>query len=466
MTTDQTLQPPGGVTRPAPGAPRPYHFPSFSRDALANGIEVIVAPVARLPIVTIRILVDAGASGDPLDHAGLAELAAQSLAEGTARADGARLAEDFERLGGALATSASWDGIHARTTVMRERFAAALALLAEVLLTPSFPEREVLRLREERLAELLEQRTEPRGLADDRFAAFLYGASSRFGLPEGGSERTVTALSRALAVEFHATRVRPTATTVLVVGDVERAQVLDAVSAVLGSWEGERSPAPPVLVDGARRERAVQVVCRPGAPQTEIRVGHVGIPRLHEDYFAVVVMNAILGGVFNSRINLNLRERHGFTYGASSGFDWRRAAGPFLASTAVATEVTAPALREIVREIDLMHTEPPRMDEVSLATSYLDGVFPIRFETTDAVAGALTALKSFGLPNDYYVTYRERIRGIGVNDVAHAAARHLHPERLQVVAVGDPERIGPDLEAAGMGPVSYVTPDGDPVVEG
>jgi zinc protease len=422
--------------------------------------------VARLPLVTIRILVDAGASSDQLQHAGIAELTAQSLAEGTQRADGARLAEDFERLGGALATSASWDGIHARTTVLRDRFAPALALLAEVLLTPSFPEREVLRLREERLAELLEQRTEPRGLADDTFAAFLYGASSRFGLPEGGSEQTVATLSRELAAEFHAMRFCPGATTVLVVGDVERAQVLDAVATVLGTWSGGWSRAQPVQAGGARAERAVQVVCRPGAPQTEIRVGHVGIPRLHEDYFATVVMNAILGGVFNSRINMNLRERHGFTYGASSGFDWRRAAGPFLASTAVATEVTAPALREMVREIDLMHAEPPLRDEVSLATSYLDGVFPIRFETTDAVAGALTALKTFGLPNDYYASYRDRIRAIGVDEVAGAAGRHLHPERLQVVAVGDPERIGPPLESAGMGPVSYITADGEPVGAG
>jgi zinc protease len=194
-----------------------------------------------------------------------------------------------------------------------------------------------------------------------------------------------------------------------------------------------------------------------------LRLGHIGVPRLDPDYFAVVVMNAILGGVFNSRINLNLRERHGFTYGASSAFDWRRVAGPFVVSTAVATAVTGAAIREILAEIEAMRNAPPAADELSLVTSYLDGVFPIRFETTEAIATALTSLQAFGLPGDYYDTYRDHIRRIHSADVYRAAKTHLHPDLLQIVAVGDPDEIGPQLEALALGPVRYWSAEGSPI---
>lgn len=449
--------------RPPAAPPREYRFPAFSRDRLANGMEVIVARVSRLPLVTIRILVDAGASGDPIERAGLATLTAHALAEGTLRADGAQLAEEFEQLGAALTTSASWDGVHARVTALRDRFPAALALLAEVVLSPSFPDREVARLREERLAELLELRSEPRGLADERFTAFVYRPESRFALPAGGVDGTVSALGRDHCAAFHGSRFRPASTTVIVVGDIDRASALAAVESTFGKWAGVSGAIPAVDARPARISRAIHVVCRRGAPQTELRVGHVGIPRAHPAYFATVVMNAILGGVFNSRINLNLRERNGYTYGASSGFDWRRDAGPFVVSTAVATDVTAAAIRETVNEIERMRSAPPTGAELSLVTSYLEGVFPIRFETTDAIAGALASLKAFGLADDYYDVYRDRVRGITADDVVRAAQEHLLSAQLQIVVVGDPESIGKPLESLGLGPVGYTTPEGEAV---
>lgn len=444
--------------RPLPDPPRPYRFPPFQRSLLANGLQVLVAEVPRLPLVTLRMLFDAGAASDPVDEAGLAWLTTRAMAEGTRQYDGAQLAREFEKLGGALGTRVSWDSAGVQTTVLRPRATAALELLAKVVREPAFPEREVLRLRDERLAELLELRSEPRSLADERFSEFLYKPGSRYGLPEGGNESTVQALSREACLRFHARRFGPLAATLIAVGDIKLGEVVTAAERLFGDWRLELPPTKEVAAESARRERAVAVIHRPRAPQTEIRAGHIGLPRAHPDYFSVVVMNAILGGLFNSRLNLNLRERHGYTYGASSAFNWRRGAGPFVVSAAVATEVTLPAVTEILRELEGMRATPPKPEELTLATSFLQGVFPLRFETTEAIASALASLVIFGLPEDYYDRYRELVGRVTLTDVHLAAQRHLHPEELQLVLVGDYDQIGKPLEDARLGPVFRFEP--------
>jgi zinc protease len=201
---------------------------------------------------------------------------------------------------------------------------------------------------------------------------------------------------------------------------------------------------------------------KPGAVQSELRVGHVGVPRLHPDYLAIVVMNGLLGGFFSSRINLNLRETHAFTYGASSSFDWRRAAGPFMVGTAVKTEVTGRAVEEIVKEIEGMRAAPPTASELALAAEYLAGVFPLRFENTAAVASTVATAESLGVPEDFYSTYRERVRALTAAEVHAAAQTHLHPDRLLIVAVGDATAVTPMLEGMGIGAVTQVAADFDP----
>ena len=204
----------------------------------------------------------------------------------------------------------------------------------------------------------------------------------------------------------------------------------------------------------------MHIVAKADAPQSELRIGHIGIPRNHPDFFAVNVMNAILGGLFNSRINLNLREVHGYTYGAFSVFDWRRQAGPFLVQTAVKSDITDAAAREVLTEIERIRADRVGDDELSLATSYLDGVFPIRFETTAAIAAALSVLVVHGLPDDYYERYRERVRGVTRDQILEAARRHLHPEALQLVVVGDPAVVHDRLAAMQFGPVSLYDASG------
>ena len=447
------------VTRPQPGPPRPYRFPSFERITLPNGLELIVAPVRRLPLATIRFVLDVGARQEARDLAGVASLTAAVLAEGTERLDAGALAEEFERLGGSLTSFATWDATQVRTTVLSSRLERALSLLTEVVRTPAFAAREVERLKDERLAELLELKSEPRGLADERFTSSLYRRSSRLSVQEEGSERTVGGLTVDTCRMWHAEQFAPAATAVVIVGDVDVDQVVRLAGDRLADWKASQPAAAVVDDRPAQESRSVSLLDRAGAPQSELRLGHVGLPRSHPDYIDVIVMNAILGGVFNSRINLNLRERNAFTYGAFSSFEFRRDAGPFAVSTAVATAVTASAIREVLVELSRMQAAPPTVDELTLSTSYLDGVFPIRFETTDVIAGALASLRTLRLPDDYYDTYRDRVRAVTAEGVAHAAQQHIHLDRLQVLAVGDRAQVEPMLGDLELGPVSIIGDD-------
>ena len=500
-TADVMPQPASSAPRPAPGAPRPYHFPKFERRALANGVRIVVAPVHKLPLVTAIALVDAGAALDPEGREGLAQLTARALTEGTASSPGEALTDRVERLGTSLEASADWDTALVQLTVASSRLAEAVRLLGEVLREPAFAEREVGRLRAERLAELLALKTEPRGLADEMFDRFTYAPSARYARPEGGSEASVSALGRAEVAHFYGEHYQPSRTTIVIAGDVTADEAERVVAAAFGDWR-ERdataataaagaaargappqrevakhavtarhpsdaartaSPPPPAVDTPARLTRAVHLVANADAPQSELRIGHVGVPRLHPDYFAIVVMNAILGGLFSSRVNLNLREAHAYTYGAHSAYDWRRAAGPFVVSSAVKSDVTDAAAREVLFEIDRLRAEPVSADELSLATSYLDGVFPIRYETTAAIAVALANLVLYGMPDDYFDRYREHIRALTADDVLRAARDHLHPDRLQVVVVGDPATVRAPLEALGIGPLAAYDADGAPI---
>ncbi|MHB8838644.1 MAG: M16 family metallopeptidase [Gemmatimonadaceae bacterium] len=459
MTTSR--MPPLGASslRPAPGVPGPYEFPLATRFSLANGLRVIVARMHRLPLVSVIAVVDAGAAGDDTGREGLALLTAAALTEGTVPRDGPALVEAFERLGTAVESGADWDDSTVQFTVTPSRFEDAMALMAEVLTAPRFADGDVERLKGERLAELLQQRVEPRGLADERFARVVYAPASRYARPAGGTPASVRALDARQVRAFYDARYSGETTTLIVAGDVTPEQVRTIAEQRLGSW---MRPVRALRdVEAARRtaRRGLHVVSKSDAPQSELRIGHVGLPRRHGDYFPVVVMNAVLGGLFSSRINLNLREQHAFTYGAHSTFDWRRAAGPFVVGTAVKTEVTADAVREIFLEINRIRDEPVRTDELDLAIKYLAGVFPIRYETTGAVASALTFATVYGLPDDYFSSYRDRISGVTRDDVQRVAREHLRPEAMQVLAVGNADVITEPLAALYMGTPSVTAAD-------
>ena len=439
--------------RPKSGPPRSYRFPEFHEDVLPNGIRLVTAPVSKLPVVTVLVIVDAGSTNDPPGKEGVAALTAGTLLEGTAKLDGAELTEKFEQLGTSVESGADWDSAFAKMTILSSRVEEATMLLGYVLSDPAFPEREVERLKGERLAEILQLETEPRGLADEKFSEFLYAPDSRYSKPDEGTTASVTALSRGDVDAFYRARYRSGLTTVVVAGDMSRDNARALISKAFANWPSGAAQDRQLVAAPKTVKRTLHIVDKADAPQSELRVGHVGLPRKNPDFFPTLVMNAVLGGLFGSRINLNLREVHGYTYGASSYYDWRRGPGPFVVSTAVQSEVTAPALREILNEIDRIRSARITGEELSLARDYLDGVFPIRYETTGAIASALATLIIYGLSPDYYSTYRENVRTVSVNAVLDAAQKHLHPDKLQTVVVGDAKSIRESVAELGLGDV-------------
>jgi len=443
--------------RPEPSAPRPYSFPGFEEQELENGLRLVTCNLPKLPLITLLVVLESGSAADPRGKEGLARLTAKALVEGSRRRTGVELSQTLENLGTSLDAGADWDSSVLKITFLSEHLEQVLPLVWETLLEPTFPERELQRLKDERIADLMQIESEPRALADQRFETFLYSSDSRYSAPAGGSVESVSALARSDLLEFHERSYRPNATIVIAVGDIAGPDIRRRLDNGLSQWKPRATGSKPGPNHVATRTHQVRIVDKADAPQSELRVGHLGLKRNDPDYFPAVVMNAVLGGLFGSRINLNLREAHGYTYGASSYFDWRKDFGPFVISTAVETEVTSAALKEIFLEIARMRAEEVSGAELSLAKDYLDGVFPIRYETTAAIAAALANLKLYGLPRDYYDTYREKIRAVSSSDVLEAARKHVRPAESQVVIVGDRSKVeeqiaGLDLTSATAAP--------------
>ncbi len=469
MTLDEIL-----AARPSPGQPRAYSFPDFERTVLPSGLQVLAVHVPGRPLVSANLVFRIGSVDEPADLAGATVLAARALTEGTERYPGLELVEAAERLGATLHAEASWDAFAASVEVAASRLRAALQLLDELVERPTFPAEEVARLRDERLNDLLQMRAEPRRRVEQAFSATIYTAESPYSRLAGGDESTVGRLTRDDLIGIHRAVLSPENGALVVGGDLAGIDVPRLAEEVLGSLasgpsggsgvSGASSGSGPGLSLAGRAPVAVAAVDRPiirlydrpGSVQSEVRIGHVGLPRLVPDFYAVQVMAAILGGLFNSRLQLNLREEKGYTYGVGAGFDMRRGAGPFAVRTAVQTAVTVPAISEAVKELHRMRETLVTDAELDVARDYLVGVFPLRFETPGAVVGAIGGLFVHGLPDDELARYRGLVEAVTAENVRKAAADHIHPDRLAIVLVGDAEAVGKDLEAAGLGELEVI----------
>ncbi|HSJ06042.1 MAG TPA: pitrilysin family protein [Longimicrobiales bacterium] len=445
------------TTPPPPGAVRAFEFPAVRRSRLSGGMTVLHAEHGGLPLVTVRAVLDAGAGTELPGEEGLAWLTAHALEGGTERRGGEELAWELERLGTQLETLASWDGTHVGLSVHRDRLPAALDFLAEIVRTPAFPAREVERLRGEQLAEIMRRRTEPRGLADDAAIHFIYADEAAYSRTLLGRADRVAAFDAGQAAAFHRRRFSPGTGGLVVVGDVDAATALREAERTFGDWSGDGDAAAAPTALPRTDSTTVYLVDRPGAVQSELRIGHVGVPRHHEDYHALLVLNSIVGGAFTSRLNMSLRERHGFTYGVRSSFGFRRAAGPFVIQTAVASDVTARAVEETLREVRGIVDDGVTHDEVAAARDFLAGTFALGVQTTDQLAGRVADIHTFGLETDYFETHRERLGAVSRDDVVRAARSHLHLDRLAIVAVGNADAIADGLEALDAGPVVRTT---------
>jgi zinc protease len=422
-------------------------------------LRVLVTESRNAPLVSLRALVRSGADHDTAKTAGLASIVADLLDEGAGPRDAIQLAEEVGLLGAALGTGADWDASYISLDVLARAAEAALQIFADVTARPTLPEDGLERVRAERLTEILQQRDEPGAIAGKRFSNLLYG-SGAYGNSIVGNADSVARIGIDDVRRFFREHYLPNNSAVVVSGDLSAESAVDLVTRAFGGWP--RGPEPPRPVVEPRRidVSRIYVVDRPQAVQSEIRVGHIGVPRSCEDYFPLSVMNAIFGGVFNSRINLNLRERHGYTYGARSQFAFRRQAGPFVVAAPVRNEVTRESVFEMINEMRRIRTGDIETRELEDTKNYLMGVFPATVQTASDIASRLVDMELYGLPEDYFDRYRENIAAVTKENVEHVAQKYLDPDRVLIVIVGNAREIREPLGTLGM-PIHDLDIDGN-----
>ncbi|HXI65595.1 MAG TPA: pitrilysin family protein [Gemmatimonadales bacterium] len=439
-------------TLPPPPA---LKLPAIRTAKLDNGLELTVVEMHKVPVVDVQVMVDAGAARDPTDAPGLATFTAGMLQQGAGTRGALEVADEAAFLGAALNTTASFDMAVASVHVPKRRLEAALDLLADVVLRPTFSDSEVNRQRELRGAQLVQQRDEPVAVASVAFPAIVFGAAHPYGHPLNGTDAATAALARPQVVQFYRTYYRPTGARVLVVGDINLAEARKLVTTRFGAWDKADVPAFPTAPAPAPAARTVYLIDKPGAAQSVIRIGHVGPPRTTPDWYALEVLNTILGGAFTSRLNQNLRETHGYTYGAFSQFAARRLSGAFVALASVVTAKTDSSLIEFLKELRRIRDEAVPATDLNKAKAYVTLGLPGDFETTGGAAARFRDLLAYGLPLDYYDQYIQRINAVTADDVQRVAHRYIDPDHFDIVVVGDKSQIEAGIRALNEGPVVY-----------
>ncbi|MBP7777993.1 MAG: insulinase family protein [Acidobacteria bacterium] len=442
---------------PAPGPTPALTLPAAEKFTLANGLRVWLLEQHEVPLVQANLVVLSGASADVPGRFGAASMTAAMLDEGAAGKAALVLADEVEFLGAELSTTASFDASTVRMSTPAAKLGDALALMAAVALSPDFPADELERLRTERLTGLLQARDDPAALIGLAFPRLLFGPEHRYGTGAGGTETSLKALGVAELKTFHRSHYRPDNAVLIVVGDTTTATLRPLVEARFGSWAADGAAAAPFPVRASPQpgKRQIFLVDKPGAAQSQIRIGLVGVPRSTPDYIALDVLNTILGGSFTSRLNTNLRETHGYSYGAMSRFDMRRAAGPFFATAGVQTDKTAEALKEFFVELNAILTPVPA-DELARFKNYAALSFAGEFETNSQLAAKLGELATYGLPDDVFADYVGAVQRVTSADLMRVAEQYLLLDRMAVVIVGDRAAIEAPVRATGLGPVTVV----------
>jgi zinc protease len=454
MTVVAAQQAPDRSKPPALGPLPALKLPPVEKRKIPGGPEVWIVGLHKVPTVHLQWVnpFGGGGNGEPM----LASLTAAMLDEGAGQRSALEIADALDYLGAELTTNSSWDAASVDLHVPVARLPEALPVMVDAIMRPTFPDAELDRLRKERLASLIEVEDDPEQLIRFAFSRLLYG-KHLYGTSMLGTAAALHAVTTADLRAYHARIYRPLNLSVLVVaGDVTADDVMPLISKAFGSLPGgdpNRVVTPPPAQLDARH---VYLIDKPGAAQSQIRMGWIGVPRSTPDFFAIRVLNTILGGAFTSRLNNNLREVHGYAYGASSSFDMRRDnAGPFFAGAGVQTDKTAEALKEFFVELTGIH-QPVPPEELEKAKNYVALQLPRNFETTRDVAASLAQLRVYDLPADYYSTYADRVRAVTAADVKRVADKYIQPGKFAVVIVGDRKVIEPGIKALNLGPITVV----------
>jgi len=441
---------------PGVGPDPPFRFPSVVRHRLANGLDLRTVEHHSVPVITFVLQVHDGSGADPANRHGLAAFTADMLDEGTGALSAIDVSEALARIGAEFDTDVGPDATVFTLTALMRFADRGAALLADMLVRPSLRGADFARLQQLRLDRLRQLRDLPSAVAERSFLRLLYGAHPYGHLPIG-SDAALRAMTLDDIGRFHRAAYRPSRATLVVTGDATHEALRSIAERAFESWvepggDGMPTPAPADIEAPRVPPARLAVVPREGAPQSELRIGHLTTGRNTPDYPALLVLNAVLGGQFVSRVNLKLREEKGYTYGARTGFDWRRGTSPFALQASVHTAATADAIAESLRELqEVRGSRPPSAAELSLARATLTRGYPRNFETAQQVARSVAQLVLYGLPDTYFEEFVPKVTAVEADDVTRVAQRHLDPSRLVTLVVGDYRAIADSLAPLGLG---------------
>ena len=449
---------------PIPGPDRPFHFPRIVRRSLPNGLELRAVRHRSVPVVSAVLLVPGGSSVDPADGHGLVSITSGLLDEGSRGQSALDIAERVAGIGGDLDVEVGMDAVAIGLTTLDRFFETGLALVHEIVTAPNLANDDFNRIRNLRLERLKQMKDHAAAIAERAFARVLYD-SHPYGHLSLGSEPALSSMNVDAARAMHAAMFTPAGSTLVVVGDRAEEELLDVAAALFEPWRASASAmainrGAALKTPPSMPQAALAVIARPGAAQSELRIGHVCAPRSTPDYPQLLMLNTILGGEFVSRLNLNLRESKGYTYGVRTGFNLRRGLGPFVMQTSVGTDVTGPAIREALAEIRAIADERPvTRDEVAQAFASLSKGYPRGFETAGQVARSVAQLALHNLPDTYFEEFVPRLAQVTADDVSAAARQYLAPAKMSTVIVGDLDKIHVSLPGLGLGPHQVLTTD-------
>jgi len=440
---------------PALGPAPELKLPQIQKRTLSNGLPVWLIESHEVPLAQVNLLIQAGSGDDPASKPGIASLTAAMLDEGAGARSSLEIADAIDFLGAVLQTSSSFDASSIRLSVPVARLADALPIVADVGLRPTFPQQDLERLRKERLTSLLQAQDDPASIASIVFSRVLFGSAHRYGTSAIGTPGVLEGLTVDDLRTFHSAYYAPSNATLVVVGDVRMETVLPLLEQQFGAWKGTAKTRAVIPIAPQRARREIYIVDKAGAEQSQVRIGWIGVPRSTPEYFTLVALNTVLGGSFTSRLNQNLRETHGYSYGASSAFDMRLSAGPFVAAAGVQTDKTAEAVREFFNELEGIH-KPVPSEELIKAKNYLALGFPSDFETTGDLSRRIEEMIVYRLPENYFEQYVAKIQGVTPQAVQKAAATYIQPAKFLVIIVGDAKTIEAPVRALKLGPVKVM----------
>lgn len=436
--------------------------PKVVEAKLKNGLRVLVVERHDLPVVSARLVLGVGAGDVPDAKPGSMSFLGAMIEQGTKKRTALQISDDYEAVGAAHGASVEWDSANVSIRALTDKFDAALAIMADVALDPTFPDAEIERFRARRIASIQSEKSSPAAIAQNNVAAALFGRAHPYGHSISGEEADAKALTRADLVKAYEKVFAPQNGAIVVAGDVTLATLLPKLEATFGAWRakpGASAKKPPKTPAKAATDKRLVFVDRPGA-QSQIQLVRPGVPYARKDRDAILVTNAIFGGMFSSRVNLNLREKNSYTYGARSYFVMRHGAGPFFVGAPVFVDKTGPAIKEVLNELDAIRKGPTE-DELALAKENIRLAMPGRFESTSDVTSAVADLVVYDLPLDEYEKRPARIDAVTADDVKRVANEFLLAEAMTFVVVGEKAKVAPQLEELKLGPADERDPFGN-----